>query len=502
MRKKFPLFFTIVVFIISAFSTVLLKSAVVSAASSNIADKFKTRDLLLCYTQRFKSEVSPDTVYDVEDILLDDWQQYSLSGKPKDQREPHGSLPTTDSGDDEIGCIDLLNSLGVSVNGNPGTFLQTLGYTAEQENGKCITVNLQYYDSSRDRYVNYTNTPPKLCASHVDASGVITSELTGYEAGDLPADDTATIKLGFIVDGDKIRFGTWTNDKLEIAENCGFFGCTYTPLTYEVGVTKWSDLVREIDSRLKNSPDDGSNGLYFFGNWAYYNGYNDVTEDAGAASKYVMSDKSHAFMTAYRNIYGHDFTSGDLDVTREEQAVFYQNYLTSYYNVVSDACSGTREEAEQAGASLGGSWVLTKVYNSEGNPQYCYVKPTKHEASQVYGVTSGHTSVVSDGRIGYTDIASWLLDNGPNSINAGLVDNSIIDNSGRDTPADDSDNPSGSTEDQNTCFNSAESLGWILCPILTGAQDAMNKLSRAELLAHGKLSRHLQILSLLFFCSS
>ena len=475
MRKKFSIIVALAGILLSSILSALVNTPNVFAASA-IDDKYLAKDLLRCYNERLKTEIIPDQVYETEDLLLDEWTVYNWGGDPLDEREPLGALHTTEGGDDELGCIELLDQLGFSASSaNVGDVLLKLGYEPQTADGKCITLNFQRYDGDNYRYIDYAG-KPKLCASSVDSNGVIQGELMGYEAQ--ANEDFTEFGTAFWIDGDEVHLNIGMYDFLyESTYSCGvlWLGTCYNYITYEIGVTKWDDLVSSINTHMYERMDDCGNNLA--GMWFYYNGYNSVAGDAGAVSSYKLTDPTTAFMNVgYKNAFGSDYDyDTKLKVTSKEQAVLYQNYLSQYYAVKSDACKDTKEESTQAAANLDTNmWVQTKVYGADGKPKYCYVTATKHQYEGVYGITGNTTSIVSDGRIYWQDIAAWLLDNGPNSIDAGAVSGDIIDGSGTyTTPTGGSGDGEDDQEESEEakCYQNAKSLGWVICPVIYGLRD-------------------------------
>jgi MFS family permease len=211
--------------------------------------------------------------------------------------------------------------------------------------------------------------------------------------------------------------------------------------------------------------------------YIFYRGYNPVAGDAGAVSSYKLTDPVTAFTNVgYKSAFGSDYNyDTKLKVSSKEQAVLYQNYLSQYYAVKSDACADTKDASTQAASNLGSTWVQTKVYGADGKPKYCYVTATKHQYDGVYGITGNTTSIVSDGRIYWEDIAAWLLDNGPNSIDAGAVSGDIIDGAGTYTTptggSSSSDDETQTNKLEEACYEHAKSLGWVICPMIFGLRE-------------------------------
>ena len=464
----------IVVTILSSILTTLVNVSNVFALSST-DDKFKARDLLMCYSQRMEKEIVPNQVSGTKDLLLSEWKKYRWSGKTEDESTPLGALRTTEGTEDEIGCTKLLESLGFTVNGSNGPDVLTkLGYQPQTTNGKCVTIDLQKYNSDNDSWSNFTG-KPKLCASSVDSNGVIQGELLGYEA-DLPDDAEGEFSPGFHVDGDDIHLyiGAGIDLLYTGSYSCGilWMGTCYNYLTYEVGVTKWSDLVSNINTYVQQGIDDMGG---YYGMMRYrYTGYNEVAGGTSAVSSYKMGSFTDAFLVGYKNAFGEDYTTNSLQVGKKEQATLYQNYLSNYYGVKSDACASTKDKSTEAAANLGSSWVQTKVYGSDGKAQYCYINATKNTGNGVYGIVTGSlTAVVADGRLTWQELAEWLLNNGPDSIDPGSVTDDIINNTDTsDRKDDDSDYTDSKESEEEACYQQAGSMGWIICPIIFGLSDS------------------------------
>ncbi|MBR1874892.1 hypothetical protein IJ798_00735 [Candidatus Saccharibacteria bacterium] len=484
MRKRFSIITVLgVVFLVSLLS-IFVPVADVFAASA-IDDKYVTKDLLNCYTQRLKTEIKPDEVDATEDLLLDEWKQYNWGGKPKDEREPLGTYHTTESGNDEVGCIKLLESLGFGVNqSNAGDVLTKLGYEAQTSNGKCMTLTLQKHDGTNDKYLDYTN-QPKICAGSVDSNGVIQGELLTY-AAEVPDDVNDEVWAGFYLNGNEVHFqmGGGIDVMHTGSHSCGFLGLStcYDYVTYTVGSTKWSDLVSQIDQGLKQGFDDIGNFCYSM--VCKYKSYSESNGGTSAVSSYKMSSATDAFKKGYKSAFGKDYP-GDataLKVTKKEQAVLYQNYLNDYYGIKADACADTKEKSTEKATDLGSTWVQTKMYGADGKAKFCYISATKNEGNGVYGVNGSNntTGIVSNGRLNWQDLAAWLLSDGPNSVDAGSVTEpgtgggggSGSGNIGDGSSSDPCERDPESEEClEQRCYQEAGSMGWIICPIIFGTRN-------------------------------
>ena len=475
MRKRFSIITVLgVVFLVSLLS-IFVPVADVFAASA-IDDKYVTKDLLNCYTQRLKTEIKPDEVDATEDLLLDEWKQYNLGGKPKDEREPLGTYHTTESGNDEVGCIKLLESLGFGVNqSNAGDVLKKLGYEAQTSNGKCMALTLQKYDGTNDKYLDYTN-QPKICAGSVDSNGVIQGELLTY-AAEVPDDVNDEVWAGFYLNGNEVHFqmGGGIDVMHTGSHSCGFLGLStcYDYVTYTVGSTKWSDLVSQIDQGLKQGFDDIGNFCYSM--VCTYKSYSESNGGTSAVSSYKMSSATDAFKKGYKSAFGKDYP-GDataLKVTKKEQAVLYQNYLNDYYGIKTDACADTKEKSTEKATDLGSTWVQTKMYGADGKAKFCYISATKNEGNGVYGVNGSNntTGIVSNGRLNWQDLAAWLLSDGPNSVDTGSVAEPGTGGGGGSGSGNTGDDGAEEMTAEEACYKEAGSMGWIICPIVFGMRD-------------------------------
>ena len=473
MRKKLPIIAVSLGVILSSVLMTFVQVADVFAASA-IDNKYLAKDLLACYGQRLKREVIPDQVGSTGDLLSGDWNSYGWVNGPKDKTNPLGGLHTTESGKDEIGCIQLLEQLGFGISGNnSGDVLKKLGYEPQTSNGRCIELTFQTYDNETDKYYDYTN-KPKLCAGSVDSNGVIQSELLGYDAPG--TEGKSEVYVGFYADGSDLHLTVGMGAELMYTGTyrCGlaWLGTCYNYVQYTVGTTKWDDLVSQIDTYTKK-------GVETFGYFAYsypfyYKGYREYADGTSAVSSYKMDNYINSYLVGYKNAFGKDYTTDAIQVSTQEQTVLYQNYLSQYYAVQSDACADTKDASTQAASDLGDSWVQTKVYGSDGKPKYCYIKATKHAYDGVYGINGAgvHTTgLVEDGRLSWQDLAAWLLDNGPSSINPGDVTDDIIENN--PDPSDDPDDGELTPEQEleEACYQEAKSLGWVICPMIFGLQE-------------------------------
>ena len=121
--------------------------------------------------------------------------------------------------------------------------------------------------------------------------------------------------------------------------------------------------------------------------WLKYDSYEvgaDMSDSATANSTFSYEIKSplNTFYAAYNNLFGVEYSPYNFD--EPQQAALYQNYLLSYWAAEKTACADTLDASKEAGADLltgpddnDEYYHQTKLYNSDGTAQYCYVKTEK-----------------------------------------------------------------------------------------------------------------------------
>ncbi|MBR1795797.1 hypothetical protein IJ765_00855 [Candidatus Saccharibacteria bacterium] len=334
----------------------------------------------------------------------------------------------------------------------------TLGYTKSNGNseGECFYFNYTLRWNSDGS----TETIPTdyICADKI-TNGKIDSALRIETAGGNHSGSSYSVQ--FSADSSKLTIdcAVW-----EIGDGGG------GTVAYNIG-DSWSSFKNSVQSRLlSNASCNQKNHTSILGPTGFSHTLdpnNIPTQPLGdISSSFTIADKSAAAATATKAATGTKYTTMPAFINGETFAL-YSNYITDYYNA-DIMCDGTDNE-KTAKKSQG--YVDIAVYSGGTVKTGCIAKPQKNENESVATIDGSNHFGTSTGK--FADIAAWM------NSNAGSVgsldgldvpDATTHDASDTDPVSQDGQTADDSSSNEPTCFNSAESLGWILCPILSGAQ--------------------------------
>lgn len=225
-------------------------------------------------------------------------------------------------------------------------------------------------------------------------------------------------------------------------------------------------------------------------------GYQDQSSPIGsnvAGTRYVI--QTGAAKTVPEDLFG---------VTRlfdqTNTYVLYQNYLMKFYGAMTLQVNPNdpTQDSLRTGASkdLGG-YKKVKVYN-KGKVEECYVKPNK-TSGKLYGVSNNRFGGIDDAtwqypspvfQVGYDDIIKFLNSTTPSgselkSSSDYIIDaNCAVDGQQEQTKPSNPGGGGGSTDTNGgnssdgvyPCLEAAESLGWVLCPVLDFLGNTINSI--------------------------
>ncbi|MBQ1387308.1 hypothetical protein IIY68_00740 [Candidatus Saccharibacteria bacterium] len=513
MRSSESRKFSVIGFIVCLIVSFVLNIGQANASAPETAiKKFEAYGLYNCMTSRFERDFTQEYVADSSNNYIKNLIKSSyLGGVPLwngalgQTDDDYVSLPAghnlSNANDDKISCVHLAwNLVGSSNNENPydsfGALLDKFGYNKENatagSSAKCVEYNFsiangdpsQFSDSGKITYcessvkengtIDITNSNPRITISSGD-----------YHIGHIDTNDASKITYCFN------NFQPWFEKCSDISDD---------EIAESVSRNQpWSKVTNELGTSIRNLIQSYHNKYYSDmgfstaaintggGYWVKYNGMENGQSDSNDLQdmyNYKLNP-SDGFKKAYQNFFGSNFESlgASYGFSKSQQAALYSNYIQSYWKADTQACADTAEASKSAAGDLaignddddiGQFYHQTKLYKSDGAAQYCYVKATENQGDKVYGladnVVGGTLNFPANSKISFVEVAKWLLDNGPDSIDPEDIATSTTSNT---------DGTNGEVEP--TCMSRAgTSLGWILCPVLDafgGATDwAYNKL--------------------------
>lgn len=393
---------------------------------------------------------------------------------------------------------------GVSIPGDNSntsavsTFLKGMGYTeTKADGGKCASYTYYYTDDPASTNVT------KMCAS-VDSSGRITSDRV-----EISGDNFTCMQIE--VEDKAI--------KLDCNQLAGFDGgCgrhEFTP-----GVTDFETFAGEILGDL-----EAHHSTALWGAWTLDKHLN-IESRGDVLAKFEFRDRSDAAKAAIKYLTGYNSLSAT-KLSETERISLLQGYLKDYYKIDNYGCN--IESSQQNIAKGAGYIAINTNMFSGGGYQVCWIKPTANVGFSVAGYNSqnyfdgtpmsydeiiaalGGTvddlfeadkqkcndaaeqqrraaqnllnqSTTSEeyrerARKTIAELDKILRDHGEYwyEENGAIVCYPFTDINGQVvTPPTETPNPpsgGGSTGDEGDdgvypCLEAAESLGWVLCPVL------------------------------------
>lgn len=474
-------------------------------APATALKKFEAYGLYNCMSSRFERNFSQEYVADSSNNYIQNMIKSSYLGSLSlwngvlgQTDDDYVVLPAghnlSNANSDKISCVHLIwNLVGASNNENPyenfGALLDKFGYDKESvatgSSAKCVDYNFSVSDEGSSQYNN--NGKITYCESSVKEDGTIdiansnprvTIDGGGYHVGYIDTNDAGKITYCF-------------NNFVPLFQRCSDLSDEEVAQSVSRNQS-WSkvtgDMSNSIRSLIQNYynkyfSDMGSSGPYINTGGGYrvkYDGMEEGSSDSDTIQSMYNYELSpfNGFKKAYKNFFGSDFVSLDASFgfSKSQQAALYSNYLLSYWAADSQACADTAVASRADSSSLevgndddnvGQYYHPTKLYKSDGTAQYCYVKATEKQGSEVYGladnIAGGTSNFPASSKIGFVDVAKWLLDNGPDSVDP---DDMAVSSS--------NDNGSSNSED-DPCYNAGvEGMSWILCPTIDNTANAVD----------------------------
>lgn len=472
---------------ISACFTILIFSIVfgckVSALSgSTYIDKAYLEGVYTCWTGHLKS--AP--------ITQNDFPVFSINFPNrifKDNNDGAVLIPRVLSGldDNDLGCVNLMAGQGsnfsglVSMSGvtqpandsapsTKTTFMENIGYSTEKttsSTGKCASFNFKANSGNRETRSG------SLCLTDLTNDEKITNS-TKVEipkdsgGGNFTLQDSISFKP---VDGGvEVSYGVYTQNctQTNIGSTCSGYVYSKVSKTFKVADYRtFDDFMSGADGiagQFNKQPPSLCAGYYQLACIDYAlditksdSIYNSSTIDESMV-QYVVEDKTVAANTAIKTFSGSEELKdwASLKYTDAEKAHLYQDYLNKVFEVsfADDSCPSLSDSQI---ALLKDSGYSPVKWNFSGSgAKVCYIKASEKTANkEVVGIKE-------DGHFGEKMKFSDLI--------TALESITLTDGESDDVADSNSDN--GKVEP--TCMNSggAESLGWIVCPILSWLKNA------------------------------
>ena len=476
-----------------AAAVLILSFAPVSTAHATgdsidtIKKKFEVRALYNCFYQRFKKEISSAEVKSakkIDDFLEGDSDTFvGLADRNAGQNGVNG-----------LTCAAFLEDRIPSTNWDDvhskQALLESLGYTSTSENpAPTATFEFKTYNPTTGEYSDDTYSTATLSLDgSLDLLGTISAGSTVTYDNGLGLNNKQAA-LWFTTSSSSVAVNHLNSSKAEgyggiILYQSSAFTVDFTP-----GKTLWTGtnvdgqpigLIDLIDGKLRatvsyhdvsgtRQPCTGNNCQTFPENITY------MGVKMGASDPLTSYKKATNPDTAAKSIFGEGYDSKFFSTDKDDKVALGQNYLISYFGATPSYCGSTEEESKDA--SIGhietsdtSVWVQTKIYQSDGSMQYCYVKENQHESEYVFWITKKPWMVAmvkdddGDGISNFKHIAEWLMKYGPDSIDADTA--STIATSTTDDDAT-------TVADSDLCYDGAGAVGWLMCPALTAVSGAL-----------------------------
>ena len=503
--KRFLIFGFIICLIVS----LALGVGQVSASAPETAlKKFEAYGLYNCMHNRFKRDFSQEYVADSANNYIKNMVEGTHGVNSFDATDDdYVSLPAGNNlsnvNNDKISCVHLIwNLVGSSNNENPyenfGVLLDKFGYERGDATARCVKYNFSIANVNSDGEIGTFSTPGDItyCESSVkndrdntidiaNSNPIITINGGGYHIGIMDTRDASKVTYCFenfspgitncdMVSDDQVaapmyRNQSWRNATAQLENNI--------KKLYQDYFDEHFSGVIPVQTSGNEAPPMNTGASY----WVKFKGKEEVSSDSAAAMagySYKITDPFSSFKKAYKNFFGSDFvsTEASMGFNKSQQAALYSNYIQSYWKADVQACADTAAASSSAASdlaigndddSMGQFYHPTKLYKSDGSAQYCYVKATEKQGSEVYGLVDnavgGTLNFPASSKISFAVVAKWLLDNGPDSVDP---DDMAVSSSNDSGPSNSEDDP---------CYNAGvEGMSWILCPTIHNTADAVD----------------------------
>lgn len=445
MRYIFTVFISMVIGLLCSIS---VNAYTYKKGTDSVMDKIVAKNTQSCINI-FKSELA---AYDLE--TAKDHLPLDANSKSKVPM-PNTIISGSSSSSPTLSCYDFFAGKGnwSGVIGRPksntidgyGAYLESLGYqkTSTGTVKNCITAHIENSHVTDESGGTITEPKDKICLE-VDSSGIIWSLKSEGET------DTSTFWWTIEGAGNGVALnsaGTWGGVPLISTTSINF------------GTTKWVDFYQELQNNIVGGTATKVNNLSYVG----------TALDNDARFLIYKKPSSNALMNSIL---------GSSAVKTLSTADVYNTYIKYFKNdtYVKLSCSDTYDYANDKTYN----WIQVKLKRKDKIDSNCYVHEvveTKYTGASPY--RKAGTYYFTKENMSLSDIVKQI-----NSFNLEAIINDI-DNV-EDAIVDDGASTEDTSENGNvepTCANSggAESLGWIVCPVLNWLKNAATEVYESAL---------------------
>ena len=378
-------------------------------------------------------------------------------------------IPNLNGDYNYIECYELINRYVDWVTSTDPTtesnfLVDKLGYTRTDgiPSGECFYFQYNYqYDDPGDAPNSdgweYNVPTDYICADTINSDGTI-------------GVDTMTIRYTNNDHGGSSFNVEWENHKHKITLDCYVqnIGGGAGSVTFEPGVTKWSDFKLAIQNQLLTHSDcvEKRHSALLGGYTMYlqpdYIG-TEVTGDVTAS--FTIEDTSAAAAKGTAYMLGTAYSSVP-SFSKTDTFSLYQAYVTEYYNA--DIVCGTMSDNTKTSLVSRGYKEIA-IYSNGAMQTGCYAKAQDNENEQsVYAVDAfgGFTT--------FEEICAWM------AANASSVSTDELDDATTREPDEvittttttgGGDDETESNKLEEACYEHAKSLGWVICPMIFGLRE-------------------------------
>lgn len=378
-------------------------------------------------------------------------------------------IPNLNGDYNYIECYELINRYVDWVNSTDPTtesnfLVDKLGYTRTDgiPSGECFYFQYNYkYDDPGDAPNSdgweYNVPTDYICADTINSDGTI-------------GVDTMTIRYTNNDHGGSSFNVEWENHKHKITLDCYVqnIGGGAGSVTFEPGVTKWSDFKLAIQNQLLTHSDcvEKRHSALLGGYTMYlqpdYIG-TEVTGDVTAS--FTIEDTSAAAAKGTAYMLGTAYSSAP-SFSKTDTFSLYQAYVTEYYNA--DIVCGTMSDNTKT-SLISRGYTEIAVYSNGAMQTGCYAKAQDNENEQsVYAVDAfgGFTT--------FEEICAWM------AANASSVSIDELDDATTREPSEvtttttttgGGDDETETNKLEEACYEHAKSLGWVICPMIFGLRE-------------------------------
>lgn len=335
-------------------------------------------------------------------------------------------------------CKELITKklgLGsVGLNGSTSAkadILKKLGYTpgANTTNEQCLTIKMKRVtQDGKDISTESPFDSNIVCLQINSDDGKIASDYVRVTAASNKGVITFTTNpLTIIINDDRY-------DQLNGVDNRKTIEITPNRSTWS-GITKSIESFISEFGRISLGYDQEGGTI-----WYQYAGSDTNAEGSGEASNWILNQS-----TAWSKVLG----SGIYTLTTEEKRQLYEYYLSAYGDFSCEADS-TRKEIS---------------FTINGEKATMFAKRKSEFTDNKLFVPDGSNAWTGSDSATFDEVLDYMNNK---TINGGFIQ-SCEDSGGN--PTNDPSKPSGSTKDSSgldlaECFNGADALGWILCPVI------------------------------------